>query len=80
MRVNMRRWRVERGLSQSDITRLINEHLEKSILPTSYAGIERGDRLPSATVLLAMCKVIGLDAPMLLAQCEGQEEPLNKSN
>jgi transcriptional regulator with XRE-family HTH domain len=59
---NLRRLRGERGLSQEALA-------EAASLTADYLGfIERGDNVPTLTVILKLAKALGVDAGELLAE------------
>jgi transcriptional regulator with XRE-family HTH domain len=58
----LRRLRKERGLSQEALA-------EAASVTADYLGfIERGDNVPTVTVLLKLARALGVDAGDLLAE------------
>jgi transcriptional regulator with XRE-family HTH domain len=58
----LRRLRKERGLSQEALA-------ERANLAADYLGfIERGENVPTLTVILKLAKALGVDAADLLAE------------
>jgi transcriptional regulator with XRE-family HTH domain len=59
---NLRRLRKDRGLSQEALA-------ETADLTADYLGfIERGDNVPTLTVILKLAKALNIDAGELLAE------------